>query len=224
MTIQHITLQCANLEALLHFYRDTLCFNVVEEEEHHFTLQAGTSLLTFKENKKIDAYYHFAFTIPSNQIENAKTWLQDRVDLLIDEEKHQIIDFPNWNAHAMYFLDPAGNIVEFIARHNLKIESSSNFSVDSIVEISEIGIPVKQLKKVAEQLESKIGIKKWSGDFHYFCAIGDEHGLLIVVDQANKKWFPTDMPSKPYPLDIQLRYAQHDYSISYNGKKIKIQV
>ena len=34
-------------------------------------------------------------------------------------------------------------------------------------------------------------IQKFSGDFERFCAVGDDNGLFILVNNKLKKWFPT---------------------------------
>jgi catechol-2,3-dioxygenase len=32
----------------------------------------------------------------------------------------EVVDYSHWNAHSIFFLDPAGTVVEYIARHDLK--------------------------------------------------------------------------------------------------------
>ena len=39
-----------------------------------------------------------------------------------------IVDYSHWNAHSIFFLDPGGNVVEYIARHDLKNGAPGAFS------------------------------------------------------------------------------------------------
>jgi catechol-2,3-dioxygenase len=100
----------------------------------------GTSLLHFTENLALETKYHFAFNIPSNQVESALEWLNKKVDIILDADKQSITQFEDWNAQAIYFYDNNGNILEFIARHDLKDNSSEDFSRNLIRCISEIGL------------------------------------------------------------------------------------
>ncbi|WP_260321042.1 hypothetical protein [Peribacillus simplex] len=46
-------------------------------------------------------------------------------------------NFAHLPAHAFYFYDPSGNIVEFISRYEIAKDSIEPFSVKSILNISE---------------------------------------------------------------------------------------
>lgn len=82
--------------------------------------------------------YHFAINVPQNQFEDAVTWLSDRVELLSDTETGDSeIFFEDWNAHAVYCLDPAGNLLELIARHDLSNDSDRPFGSENFLEVSE---------------------------------------------------------------------------------------
>ena len=100
----------------------------------------------------------------------------------------------------MYFYDKDHNIVELIARKNLKNESDSAFDQNSFLEISEIGIPVKDIKPVFNRLNTTCGLDVFDGNFERFCAIGDDSGLFICVNKLVKDWFPTN--DKAYSSDF----------------------
>jgi catechol-2,3-dioxygenase len=78
--------------------------------------------------------------IPENKIEEAQDWLlQHNCKLLkatpnevIDVEKN-IVYFHTIHAHSVYFYDPAGNLVELIARHHLNNSSIKQFDVSSSI-------------------------------------------------------------------------------------------
>lgn len=170
--------------------------------ETEIKIKLGSTNLIFTEDKSISPYYHFAINIPENQITEAIAWLKPKVKL-IEYEGSPLIDFPNWNAHSVYFYDPAGNIVELIARHNLNNSSNEPFSQKSFLNISEIGLPVENVKAFHDIISSNMGVELWSGNHETFAAIGDENGLLIVVT-PHRNWFPTDKPCNIYPLTVKI--------------------
>lgn len=145
-------------------------------------------------------YYHFAINIPSYQIIEAKEWICKRTKIL-PFHGNEIVDFKSWHAEALYFYDPAGNIVEFIERKNLNIPSSTYFNNGSFQHISEIGFPVNNVRTAFEVLKQKCGLQKFSGDFEKFCAIGSETGLFITINYKQKDWIPCDDPAFPFPFE-----------------------
>ena len=50
----------------------------------------------------------------------SSVWMEDYED--------DIANFVNWHAKSVYFFDPAGNIVELIARFDLDNKTSETFS------------------------------------------------------------------------------------------------
>lgn len=185
------------------FYSDTLGMQTDFNTPVSFTAHAGATLLKFTESNLQEApYYHFAFNIPENQLNDAIKWLGNRVKL-IEYEGSPVIDFPNWNAHSVYFYDPAGNIVELIARHNLKNSSNEPFSAASLLSISEIGLPVESVKDFINLAEDKLNERLWWGNHEAFAAIGNEEGLLIAVT-TERNWFPTEKPCNIFPVKLKI--------------------
>ena len=144
-------------------YREQLGFSICGESPNRFQIQVGTSIIEFtNENVAGEPYYHFAFNIPANQFQAAKEWLKEKTTLLLENGEDEA-DFSNLPAHACYFEDPAGNIVELIARYNLNPNSESPFSVNTILNISEIGLVVQDAPKVGEQFK-KVNIFERDND------------------------------------------------------------
>lgn len=117
MQFKEITLQTKNIADLYVFYKNTLQLNVIKPNEKTISVETGTTKLIFEQtNNAQKPFYHFAFNIPSNKIEEALKWLKSKVELLwIEDYENCIAEFTNWNARSIYFLDPGGNIVELIA-------------------------------------------------------------------------------------------------------------
>lgn len=202
MNISELQLFTGSIKLLTGFYYEVLGLEISEIENDKIKIKVGTTDLIFIEEKSSDPYYHFAINIPENQINEAIEWLKPKVDL-IEYDSSLIIDFPNWNAHSVYFYDPAGNIVELIARHDLKNASDEPFSAKSFLNISEIGMPVPDVKIIHDELNENFGEKLWSGNLETFAAIGDQNGLFIVVT-THRNWFPTDKPCNLFPLTVKI--------------------
>ncbi|MFK5878788.1 MAG: VOC family protein [Flavobacteriaceae bacterium] len=216
MKIKELTLFTSNLDAQIEFYSKVLDFETVFQNSYSCTFKTGKSLLTFVKSKK-SISYHFAFNIPSNKENEASIWLKERVSLL-PHKGEELINFESWNAKALYFYDADKNIVEFIARKNLNINSNNSFSPKSLLNISEIALASTNIKETVGVLNSINPIKKYSGDFERFCALGDEEGLFILANPTLKKWFPTDDEVEQSDFKIK-----GDFNFEFiNGKFIEL--
>ena len=147
MLIKEIVLYTSvDFDTLKIYYTDLLGLKVLKEKSNVISFSVGSSILTFEKNTDYeDPVYHFAFNIPSNKFKEAKKYLTTSGIELLSLDGSDEFDFKSWNAHSIYFYDPAGNILEFISRHNLENDSDQKFSGDSILNISEIGLPVKNV-------------------------------------------------------------------------------
>jgi catechol-2,3-dioxygenase len=201
--ILELRLATDRLADIRDFYVKMLDFPVLDESFDSVTLSAGETRLVFEQRDS--ALYHVAFNIPENQLADAKRWVMERVPLVRIQDKDEI-HWSAWNAHALYFFDPAGNIMEFIARHNLPNATGEPFSSHSICQVSEIGLAVSNVRQTVETLQAELGVDVFdAGDGETFTALGDEYGLFIMVKQG-RAWFPTkDQLADFYPLGVVLR-------------------
>ncbi|MDF1864134.1 MAG: hypothetical protein P1U70_04845 [Saprospiraceae bacterium] len=215
MRIKKLKLYSNQINKLIHFYESVLGFEITKKKSTYFEVKIGYTILAFEESNQA-CYYHFAFNIPSFQSLNALKWLQKRVEILPDETGKLICEFVNWNAEAIYFYDPAGNVLEFIARKNLNIVANEKFSSKSVINISEMAMPVNDVKAHFDFLNNEFedfSIEKYSGDYKRFCASGDEEGLFIIVDTKVKKWYPTNKPSLAFPFEIWFESNNKNYHL-----------
>lgn len=170
------------------FYAEVLGLPVARESDNSFAVMSAGTEIEFANATVGAPIYHFAFNIPENQIEAAREWVAARVPLVKDRDGSDIVFFESWNAHSIYFFDPAGNIIEFIARHTLPNASSVSFGPGSILEVSEIGLAVPDVAAAAKQIQRDLGATTYRPISEDFASIGDERGLLIVV-RRGRKWF-----------------------------------
>jgi catechol-2,3-dioxygenase len=218
MQIRRLILQTSALKKLNAFYNDTmeLPADINNEDETH--LRIGNTDLVFKQASVADPFYHIAINIPSNKIEEAKNWLSGRAELIwMDQYKSHIANFVNWHARSVYFFDPAGNIVELIARFDLDNKTDEPFSSAQFLSVSEVGLVLKEVEfdksvnRLLEQYQLSYFAKQ--PPMPQFRAIGDDEGLFIVVPD-NRNWFPTTIPSGIFPMEIQFENKGKEYVVN----------
>lgn len=213
MRFTQITLLTRDLAALHSFYCRTLGLRELvtpESRPGRLDIQAGETVLIFEQAPEAwSGNYHLAFNIPSNQFEAAQTWLAHRAPAMSDKTGNTTFNHSGWNAHSVYFLDPGGNILELIARHNLKtdkLDQKMPFDANHILSVSEIGLAVDDVEGAVANLITQIpGTDVYgSGEQDMFSAVGDENGLLIVVRQG-RIWYPdSGIPALHLPVDVHL--------------------
>ncbi len=205
MKITQLRLPDCSLQAQHAFYGERLGLPTrwVDDALH---VQAGTTTLIFvpvaPEESRV---HHFAFNIPENQFAEAKAWLQMRMPLHTDASGQDEFHFEGWNAHAVYAFDANGNIIEFIARHDLPNANATPFSAASLLNISEIGWVTPNVRKQVGQLATQYGLPIYDGNgSDVFTAVGDPNGLFIVVAE-NRLWYPdTGVAAQTSPVAVTI--------------------
>ncbi len=209
MKIHEIQLSTPSLSAMQGFYHGVLELDFEPGFGDSLIFQTGLSQLHFVESATATGRYHFAFNIPANQIAAAHAYLTRRgVRILRQANGDEIIQFPHWHAQSVYFHDPVGNIVEFIARHDLNNASNRSFGPDVWLEISEIGVVTPDVWEWRAEALRLYGV----GDFDKqpaspnFSALGSDQGLFIVVP-TGRHWLMTEIPALPQPLLVRFENA-----------------
>ena len=182
-----------------------MCWNwiLIDPDKSSFSVQTPGTVIKFEEDATYPgAFYHFAFNIPENQLNESIIWLEGKTELItLNGEK--VFDFKAWDAHSIYFYDPAGNIIEFIARHRLNNSSGKQFSGKSILSVSEIGMPVNDVREFYDRLYAEFGLPLFTGDLKTFMAAGDDNGLIIIVPEE-RRWFPDCPPAEIFPISVEI--------------------
>lgn len=219
MFLKEIQLQTNHLSALYHFYKDTLELNAVYSGGKSITISVGKSVLIFEETAiNENPFYHFAFNIPSNKFEEAFQWMKEKVELLwLDDYKNYVADFVNWHAKSFYFMDPAGNILEMIARFDLNDMIDETFSSKHIRNISEIGLvfTVKSFDNDVNKLMKQYPLSYFDKQppMPYFSAVGNDEGLFVIVPQK-RVWFATkNTKSQMFPMSVSFEENNKLYEL-----------
>ncbi len=217
MKIKKLVLQTAYLKTLEEFYASVLELHVEQPDEEKIKIKIGNSDLIFTETSNGEPFYHYAINIPSNQIEEAKAWLNNKVKLLwMEDYKNDIADFVNWHAKSVYFYDPAGNIVELIARFDLDNDASGPFSYSQLLSLNEVGLVFtdENFEKEVMSLEHSYALCHFDKQppLPKFRAMGDDHGLFVIVPE-HRNWYPTDKPSGIFPMSVEFDNGGNNYSL-----------
>jgi hypothetical protein len=70
----------------------------------------------------------------------------------------------------VFFFDPAGNVVDYIARHDLKNSAEGDLSSDDISYTSEIAFVTDDVPAMATQLKDIAGVTQYRGGDDQFMA------------------------------------------------------
>ena len=204
MFMTAIGLQTADLSTEHIFYTQTLGLPLRQATPDAFTVQAGTTALTFRSSTQQPLLYHFAFTIPFNKWRQAKAWLTARTPLLTGEGKDEF-ESVRVRTRNYYFPDPAGNILEFISREDLPDKAGEDFGPEDILHISEIGLGVDDVPVVAKQLQTRLGVEVFrDSSFEDFAQLGDINGVLIVA-KPGRLWAPEErQPAVISPVRVSI--------------------
>jgi catechol-2,3-dioxygenase len=186
-------LTAAPLTKMKEFYHQSLGLGVSEAKSDRLTIEAGATGITFIQAPADGGkpFYHFAFNIPENKLLAAHRWQKQRTPLLpipatLRDAKYpdDVVNYSHWYAHSIFFFDPAGNVVEYIARHDLKNAAAGEFASKDILYASEIAFVVDDVAAASAKLRDAVGVEQYKGASDQFAAAGDERGLLLVMKRG----------------------------------------
>jgi catechol 2,3-dioxygenase-like lactoylglutathione lyase family enzyme len=203
LNISYLELSAKELAAQKDFYANILELPV-NLDSSTLEVKAGeTNLLFTQAPTEFDGAYHFAFNIPENQFDAAKKWISERIPLLRDETGKDEFHSENWNSDSMYFKDAAGNVLEFIARHNLKNAVDADFNGRQILNVSEIGLPSENVIELANELCTTLNLPVFQQQPNEtFTPVGDDNGLFILPIK-DRIWIPNSgVPAKLLPVKV----------------------
>lgn len=215
MRIKRLNILTDDLIAQKEYYSNVLELPVHLEEDD-LRVQAGKTEIIFTQSPAHwTGAYHFAFNIPENQFLQAKAWLSKRIPLLKDAQGNDEFKSETWNSISLYFKDAAGNVLEFIARHDQKNATEIPFNSEQILQVSEIGLPSKDVIAFANELCEKLNVSVYRQEPNEnFTPIGDEDGLFILPSE-NRIWIPnTGVPARMLSVKIDFEANGKEFNIS----------
>ena len=214
MNITYLELATTNVQAQNDFYSRVLDLPV-KRSDTKVEVHIGTTNLIFTQAEPgFDGAYHFAFNIPANQLAAAIQWSSGRFPLLHDDTGKEIFDSKSWNSDSVYFKDAAGNVLEFIARHEMKNTVDGDFDNTQILNVSEIGLPSENVVGLANDLCTKLRLSIFRQEPNEtFTPIGDNDGLFILPIK-DRIWMPqSGVPARLLPVKVKGNANGRDWQV-----------
>ncbi len=98
-----------------------------------------------------------------------------------------------------------GNLLEFIARHEMPNAAKGNFSTADVLNMSEIGIVVDDVQGFVGKVQTRFGLDVYPTSRQpsdQFSAVGSGHGTFIVV-RRRRIWLMTDdLEGAVFPTEV----------------------
>ena len=198
-----LAVAAARLEAVAGFYEQALGF-AVERRDGRVVIPVGGDVLELvATGDGTDPFHHFALLVPGDRFDAARAWLGERTETLARDDGETVFAFDFWDARAVYFHDPAGNIVELIAHAGTAEGSGAagDFSAAELAGLSEVGIVVDDTAAAVAALEREVGLELWSGSAAQLAFVGAKAHTLILAPPA-RGWLPTGRPAEAHAATV----------------------
>ena len=210
MRINEVEFYIPNYEETVSFYKNVLMFECLTETAETANFRVGNSIFTLHKEETHTYYYHVAFNIPPNLFYSAKQWVQEKIQLSTEDGEDEA-HFSASKAKSFYFEDPAGNIVEYIARYETTPQApEQTFHPRHVLEISEIGFPTTNVAKCVKELQS-FGIQRRSSrpiKNNTLTFLGEyEDGVYIIAVPIGRRWIFSDKPAIATPIIIHTNHG-----------------
>ncbi len=177
------------LDAMRKFYGETMGWPV-ERVGASLRVRAGGTELRFDPTTHEDApYYHVAWAIPSNKFELGKAWLAARLPLLVHPDGRDEFHFPSVRRRALYFADPAGNVLELIARDDLGDRAEGAFGLGDLLYVNHVGLVVDDMDATIHSIRGSLGLEPTAPPTSTFTKLGDAYRHVVLVPR-NRLWLP----------------------------------
>jgi catechol-2,3-dioxygenase len=205
MQIDEVVLDTADPAAMQAFYMRVLQRSSDSGAERAMVCAGRTRLIFQGAHPEERPHYHIAFAVPLERFDIARQQVATHTSL-IAVDGSEIIVHRGWDAVACYFRDPAGNILECIARRSEQTDSAEAVNTPVFIQsVCEVGLVVDDVRATTQLLRDALGIALFHGsEGELFTALGTETGLLIVVSRG-REWYPsTGVATEPAPLQLTL--------------------
>ena len=187
MRILELTLPVADVPAVAAYFRDVLQLPV---EDDRVRIGWSTLHLTAAHGAQAGGV-HLAFNVPDNRFAAAQAWLRARAPLQQDGDGRTYFALESsWQSQSLYFTGPEELVLELIGRRRLPASSrEGGFHGSELTCLSEVGLPSTDVPATQAAVEACFGLQPLSAPSPQFAPMGDDEGLLILVDAA-RRWFP----------------------------------
>lgn len=201
MDIREVVLPGRDTDTIECFYGRELGLEVARNPAR-VTVTLGRTRMVF-ERGEYEGAHHLAFTIPTGMFAKAKEWIAARATLLERDGVDEFEGPVSWDSRSVYFDGPDGQVLELIERRELRQPVTERFGPDGLLSVSEVGVAVPEVLETVDFLRQR-GVEPYANPpGEGFAAVGDIHGMLILVSPG-RGWMPTeDRHAQQNPVIIQ---------------------
>ncbi|MFD1885882.1 hypothetical protein [Paenibacillus wenxiniae] len=202
-SIKQLTLYTAPFHRMLEFYTKVLGEDHVHQQADAFTITLKESQIQFRTAAgETNPFYHVAINIAANHFQAAKTWLSRFGELLTENGSDQAY-FKFLDAYSCYIEDPAGNIIELIARQQAAPVLDVPFSPAQLLSIGEINITTHDVQQAALLLkQASLPVELDQMETTGLNFVG-EQDMFLLLGPVGRRWFFSKQVSVIYPLHIE---------------------
>lgn len=211
MHLTLVGLPVLDVAAAARFWSTTLGLTV-DSGDGLARVRVGTNVLELRRAPRGAATgpHHLAVTIPTGSFDAAKAWLAPRATLLDRDGQDEFEGPAGWSSRSVYFDGPERAVLELIERRDLEGADpwSGPFGPTDLLGLSEVGVAVPDVAAVVSRLSTDAGVLPYANPpTASFAAVGDVHGLLILV-APDRPWLPTtDRRAGPVVTQVEAAVA-----------------
>ncbi|MFZ9858920.1 MAG: hypothetical protein ACO3F2_11385 [Roseiflexaceae bacterium] len=210
MQLVQVTLACADVPCQIEWFSRHGWSTTAD------SITVGYTTLRMTPSSHTHAY-HYAMAVPANSVSAAARWCQQQQIPLIAGVNHPLIyQFEEWGMQAIYFLDGAGNVAEFIGAYDATLPACNEFDLSMIHSVSEIGLVTPHVTTIANVLKDTYALESFYSYNHTFHPVGDAEGRVIIVEPS-REWYPsTGVFSTCDPLELTFVVNNCTYHAQWN--------
>lgn len=203
MKWKSIEITVSNYEETVVFYTEFLGLPYLERNQERTVIAFSDQRFILQHDQENKGYYyHLAFNIMKNSFTYLKDKLARRIGLATEDGKDEV-DYPLFNAKSFYFIDPAGNIMEFITRDKEICNPETKEINQLIYGIGEVGFPAKDAIALVEKLKQHTA-EAYNESNEVINFVGNiDYGEMFIIVTEGRRWVFSTKLAKRFPLRVE---------------------
>lgn len=198
-----IEITVSNYEETVAFYTEFLGLPYLERNQERTVIDfVDQQFILHHDHANNGYYYHIAFNIMRNSFAYLKESLARKIRLAIEDGKDEI-NYPLFNAKSFYFIDPAGNIMEFITRDKEMSHPEKQSFRKLIYGIGEVGFPAKDAIAIVNKLKNYT-VEVYNEPNEVINFVGNiDYGEIFIIVTEGRRWVFSTKLAKRFPIRIE---------------------